>query len=290
VRLKKRYKVKITRWGYFYILITIIIGLGAANTTNNLLYLLAAALLALMMVSGLSSMVNLTGLEITVTPPQEAFASQPAPFRIGLRRHKWPLPSTLVGVRAMGRESKGLTVLPGSHKETILWLSFPRRGWARLQQAEIFSAFPLGFFTRSRIIEVNLEFLVYPRPIPTKAQWGEESGQGDGLLGTQKGQGEDILELRPHKEGDSLKGIDWKATARKGELIVREMTDPQGDRVIIRVKREGNWEETLGKATYLVLESAKRGLAVGLVLPHRSFEPARGQKHIQTLLEALALA
>ncbi len=291
MRFKKRYRVKITRWGYFYILITILIGLGAANTGNNLLYLLAAALLALMMVSGLSSIVNLTGLEVTMTPPQEVFASQPAPFRVTLKRHKWPLPSTLVGVRALGKEVKGIIVSPHSQVETILWLSFPQRGRARLHQAEIFSAFPLGFFTRSRMVDVNMELLVYPKPIPTPFRWGQEGGYGERASEREPGMGDDILELRPYKEGDTLKRIDWKATARKGELIVREMASHHGDRVIVKVHQgEGDWEEALGKATYLVLESAKRGLAVGLILPHQSFEPARGTKHIQDLLEALALA
>jgi len=73
VKLKKRYRVKITRWGYIYILITIIISLGAANTSNNLLYLLAAALLAIMLISGLSSMVNITGLKINGLLPKAGF-------------------------------------------------------------------------------------------------------------------------------------------------------------------------------------------------------------------------
>ena len=291
MKLQKKYRVKITRWGYFYILITILIGLGAANTANNLLYLLAAALLALMLISGLSSLVNLTGLELTLTPPQEIFASQPAPFRVRLKRRRWPLPSILVGVRAMGKEVKGVMVPPSREVETTLWLTFPTRGLAHLEEGEVFSAFPLGFFTRSRRVDVGLEFLVYPRPLPAPIPWDLEGREGESPRENQKGQGDDILELRPYKEGDPPKRIDWKATARKGELVVREMTNPRGDRVTIRITgKEGNWEETLGKATYLVLESAKRGLAVGLVLPHQSWEPARGEKHIQALLEALALA
>jgi len=291
VRFKKRYRVKITRWGYLYILITIIIALGAANTGNNLLYLLSSALLALMMVSGISSMVNLLGLEVTISPPREVFASQPAPFRVVLNRRKGHLPSTLVGVRALGSRIKGIIVPPHGKEEAILWLTFPRRGRARLREVEVISAFPLGFFTRSRVLEVNLDFLVFPRPIPTPLKLGEGRGPQDYIQGRKRGHGDEILELRPYKDGDPIKRMDWKATARRGELIVREMVDTRGDRVIIQVMRgTGDWEETLGKATYLVLESAKRGMAVGLILPHVSLRPHRGERHLNALLEALALA
>ncbi len=291
MKFKKRYRVKITRWGYLYILITIIIAMGAANTGNNLLYLLSSALLALMMISGISSIANLTGLEVTISPPQEIFASHPAPFRVTLKRRRWPLPATLVGVRAQSQEVKGIIMGSPKKEETIMWLTFPHRGKAKLSSIEVVSAFPLGFFTRSRKIEVNQELLVFPSPIPTPFKKGEGEGQGEYSPGKSKGMGDEVLELRPYQEGDPLKRMDWKATARKGELIVREMADAQGDMVIVQVNRgTGNWEEILGRATYLILKSAKRGMAVGLILPDRALKPARGERHLHALLEALALA
>ncbi len=291
MRFKKRYRVKITRWGHLYILITIIIALGAANTGNNLLYLLSSALLALMMVSGISSIINLTGLKVELSPPQEIFATHPAPFRVILRRRRWPLPPTLVGIRIRGQEAKGIIMGYHGKEETTVWLTFPHRGKAELSSIEVVSAFPLGFFTRSRKIEVNQELLVFPKPIPTPLKVGEGEGEGPYSPGKSRGLGDEILELRPYQEGDSLKRMDWKATARKGELIIRETANAQGNKLIVQVnKGAGDWEEALGRATYLILESTKRGMAVGLILPDKTLKPARGEKHLSTLLEALALA
>jgi uncharacterized protein (DUF58 family) len=291
VKLKKRYRVKITRWGYIYILITIIISLGAANTSNNLLYLLAAALLAIMLISGLSSMVNITGLKINIHPPQEAFAATPAPFRINASRGKWPLPSALVGIRLHEHERRGLILSPGEKREVLLWVTLPRRGMVHLTALEVFSSFPFGFFTRSRILEINVSLVVFPHPIPAPVVSGEGQGWGETATGASKGWGNEVLELRLYQKGDPMKMVEWKATARRGELISKEMSSMRGEELIVELKKgRGNWEETLSKATYLVTEALKRGMAVGLVLPNKVIKPQGGDEHRRLLLEALALA
>ena len=290
MKLKKRYRVKITRWGYIYILITIIISLGAANTSNNLLYLLAAALLGIMLISGLSSIVNITGLKVSVDPPQEVFANIPAPFSIKVSRDKWPLPSVLVGIRLHGHEKRGIILFPGEEREVFLWVTLPHRGMVHLTALEVFSSFPFGFFTRSRILEINVSLVVFPHPIPTPIVPVEGRGWGDTATGVSKGWGDEVLELRLYQNGDPMKMVEWKATARRGKLISKEMSSMRGEELIVELKRgRGDWEETLGQATYLVTEALKRGMSVGLVLPDRIFKPEMGDEHRRLLLEALAL-
>ena len=70
--MKKRYRVKITAAGYVYVLITIILGVGAVNTGNNLLYLMSSLLLALMVLSGMSSLGNLFSLSVSRSASSEA--------------------------------------------------------------------------------------------------------------------------------------------------------------------------------------------------------------------------
>ncbi len=290
MKLKKRYRVKITKWGYIYILITIIVSVGAANTNNNLLYLLAATLLAIMLTSGLSSMVNITGLEIKIHPPQEIFAAIPAPFRVKITRRKWPLPSALVGVRLGEHERRGLVLSPGEGREILLWVTLPRRGMVHLTALEVFSSFPLGFFNRSRILNVDISLLVFPHPIPTPIVSVEGRGWEETTPGTSKGWGDEVMELRLYQNGDPIKMVEWKATARRGELISKEMESKTGGKVLINVNRGlGDREEILGRATYLAMEALRRGMAVGLVLPNRVIKPQRGDDHRRLLLEALAL-
>ena len=45
---------------------------------------------------------------------------------------------------------------------------------------------------------------------------------------------DEIRELRDHAPGDPLKRVAWKASARRGRLLVREMEREEGDVVCAR--------------------------------------------------------
>ena len=291
MKLHSRYKVKIGKAGYLYILVTVVISLGAANTSNNLLYLVASALLAIMLASGLSSVINLSRLNINIHPPQEIFAGIPTPFKVVIKKRRGILPAVLVGVNLESGKSAGIILNAGEEHELLVWLSFPSRGVTHLSNLEIISGFPFGFFTRARRHDLDLPLIVFPKPLPVALINIMGREKGDEAANIQKGQGDEILELRAYVEGDPPKIVDWKATARKGEMICRDMTSSVGGSVILELNRPSkNWEEALGEATYLVLEAFNRNMEVGLVLPDRSIEPRRGASHRHEILKALALA
>ncbi|MDQ7037815.1 MAG: DUF58 domain-containing protein, partial [Aquificota bacterium] len=90
-------KVKIKRSGSVFIGVTVFLGVAAANTGNNLLYILVSSMLSVMLVSGLSSLLNLRGIKITLIPPPRVFAGRRTTFRIILRK-EGILPSFLIRV------------------------------------------------------------------------------------------------------------------------------------------------------------------------------------------------
>jgi uncharacterized protein (DUF58 family) len=47
------------------------------------------------------------------------------------------------------------------------------------------------------------------------------------------GGNEEFFGLRPYRPGDSMKTIDWKHTARTGDLVAREMTQPTPPRLML---------------------------------------------------------
>ena len=286
--MRQRYHVKITSSGYIYILLTIVLSVGVANTGNNLLYLMASLMLALMFLSGLSSLGNLFFLDISVIPSQEIFAEIPAQFRLisqKRRGHSFFLScETPFG-------SIRLPFLKG-RSEAPLWLTFPKRGSTRIDTVRIHSGFPLGFFRRFKTYSVGVEVFVYPKPIPQvlpsltgSVQGGEKSDSFRGELS------DEIKELRQYRDADPLRWVDWKATARKGEIVVRDFYHLEGDTLTIDLtnKQEG-WEKRLSEACYLIIEGQRRKLYVGLNLPDREIGPGRGEKHKRLLLEALTLA
>ena len=63
----------------------LLIGVAALNTGNNLLYVIVAAMLAAILVSGIASAVVLRGMELDVRLPDQVFAGRTAPAEILLR-------------------------------------------------------------------------------------------------------------------------------------------------------------------------------------------------------------
>src|SRR5258705_12520069 len=65
--------IRITKVGLWYILLTVLVAVAATNTGNNALYLVLAAMLGLLIVSGVVSRTNLRALAIGLEAPGELF-------------------------------------------------------------------------------------------------------------------------------------------------------------------------------------------------------------------------
>src|ERR1700734_2643542 len=97
-RLRETFDYQINRAGVIYVLVTLVIGIAALNTGNNLLYIVVAAMLAAILVSGLVSALVLRGLELEVRLPEHMFAGRPVLGRVVLRNPRRILPSFSIRV------------------------------------------------------------------------------------------------------------------------------------------------------------------------------------------------
>lgn len=286
---KRKYFVRITTTGYIYIFVTIVLSVGAVNTANNLLHIVASSMLALMLLSGMSSFLNFFYLQITLIPPEEVFAEMPAPFRLIVNKGRGN------SFFLTFETSYGKTKVPfvNGEVETSLWLKFPKRGTVPLESIKIDSGFPLGFFRRFTFKTVNQEIVVYPNPFPAVFPLLSGSSSGENEGGSRYGElSDEIKELRSYSHSDPLKWIDWKATARKGTAIVRDFYRLAGDTLIINLasKQSGEREKQLSEAAYIIIEGHRKKLSMGLILPHEQIAPGIGEAHKKRLLKAIALA
>ncbi len=108
-RFRQSFDYEVTKVGVIYVLVTLVIGIAALNTGNNLLYIVVAAMLAAMLVSGVVSAQVLRGLELDVQLPEHVFAGRPVAGRITLRNPRRLLPSFSIRVvpARSGRKTKG---------------------------------------------------------------------------------------------------------------------------------------------------------------------------------------
>ncbi|MBI2683685.1 MAG: DUF58 domain-containing protein [Acidobacteriales bacterium] len=74
----------ITREGLAYLAATLIIGVAALNTNNNLLFIVVSAMLSAVLVSGVASALILRGLRLEITLPGRIFARQSMLARVTL--------------------------------------------------------------------------------------------------------------------------------------------------------------------------------------------------------------
>jgi uncharacterized protein (DUF58 family) len=105
-RVREAMDYDVTRAGLIYILISVVIGIAAINTGNNLLYIVVAALLSAILVSGLASAQVLRSLTLDVHLPEHVFAGRPMLARLLLRNHSSWLPSFSVRVVPAKRKTK----------------------------------------------------------------------------------------------------------------------------------------------------------------------------------------
>lgn len=97
-RIREAMDYDVTRAGIIYILITVVIGIAAINTGNNLLYVIVAALLSAILVSGIASAVVLGSLELDIHLPEHVFAGRPMLARLLLHNGSSWMPSFSVRV------------------------------------------------------------------------------------------------------------------------------------------------------------------------------------------------
>src|SRR5580658_5284270 len=105
-RVREAMDYDVTRAGVIYILISVVIGIAAINTGNNLLYVVVAALLSAILVSGIASALVLRGLALDVHLPEHVFAARPMLARLRLRNTSSWLPSFSVRVVPAKRKNK----------------------------------------------------------------------------------------------------------------------------------------------------------------------------------------
>jgi uncharacterized protein (DUF58 family) len=152
-RVRDAFNYDVTGVGIIYILTVLLIGVAALNTGNNLLYVIVAAMLAAIMVSGIASAVVLRELELDIRLPEHLFAGSATLGKILLRnRRKW-LPSFSISVVPVKAKTSAQWEwvpttfgFPPSHPVSKQWVRLPDRQLRRV--ANRAAAAP-GIFTES---------------------------------------------------------------------------------------------------------------------------------------------
>lgn len=142
-RLRDAFDYDVTRVGVAYVVTVLLIGIAALNTGNNLLYIIVAAMLAAILVSGIASALVLRELELDVRLPEHVFAGRTAQGRIVVRNCRRWLPSFSVNVVAIKQEGPkrwrwvpATFTFPAKCPPGEQWINLPDRKLRRVEQAK----------------------------------------------------------------------------------------------------------------------------------------------------------
>ena len=269
-RMKDAFQYELTREGMVYLAVSLVIAIAALNTANNLLFIVLAAMLAAIVVSGIASAGVLRRLELDIIVPRNAFAAKPVQLRVNLTNPRLWMPAFSVKVYTPSAKKRKIPgwewsktefvfpkrrrwlrlpdymlrkkvpppapekilttpvyftfVAPRSTAGTEIELAFPRRGYYTQDGFSVATRFPFSFLIKSRKVSLERDLLVYPSLLESDDFLDVLPMITGEFVSYVSGRGSELYRIREHTPQDPVRFVDWKATAKTGDLKVREFT------------------------------------------------------------------
>jgi uncharacterized protein (DUF58 family) len=217
----------------------------------------------------------------------------------GVLRDAW-LPSAGAVPR-----TQPVDIPPGERRRLVTRLTPTRRGERTAAQVTVRSLGPLGLAGRQRRHRVPWSVRVLP-PFTSRKFLPEKLAKLRELDGSvalnRRGQGTEFDSLREYVDGDDVRSIDWRATARGGGVVVRTWR-PERDRRLVCVLDTGRTsaarvgdiprlDAALDACLLLAAVAARAGDRVDLIaadsVVRASVEGASRNEVLPTLVQAMA--
>lgn len=194
---------------------------------------------------------------------------------------------------------------PGEHCQLTYRLRPLQRGLFTFARCEVRLESPLGLWRSRRLLSVPGSTRVYPDFAQLQ---GADLLAVDSWLSRlgvrqqpRRGLGLEFHQLREFREGDTLRQIDWKATARTRTPIAREYQDERDQQIVLmldcgrRMRSQddelSHFDHALNASLLLAYAALREGDAVGLGTfaseQPRFLAPAKGRAQLGTLLNGV---
>ncbi len=298
--------LKVTRDGWWFISILLLIGMAAINTGNNLLYLVVATLLSLIIISGIMSESTLKRLRVkreSLTARSALYKNSPTQVCLEVEKSAGLLPSYSFKVQELetdGVEAAKAYLLKLDSKSSVKVFSeynFKRRGQVLLPGVRISTSFPFGLFIKGKLSRESEELLIYPEISPVTEVSVIGSNLTTGTSNSKKGHGVELHNLREYTSGDDARFILWKSAPKPGPLLLKEYETEREQRVsVIFRNTEGStkdpileFEQEVDRAASYAAHFIGLGYSVGLKTLSEEISPRGGSNQLHHILRTLAL-
>ncbi len=331
---RRKHRITPTLSGVLLIGLSFGVGSAAYNAANNILFITLSLLLACLILSGMMSWMNFRAVtwRLEVLPPVRADQEAVVSLKIGNRKPVLPtygLSFELVAravldetnaqpettftakgkdvraalaqaeeVEARGKLSLHSRLDP-SGEARMEWIFKPaRRGRLRVELESVGSLFPFGFLRKQISAELHEDVIVWPAPVEYRrlgAASAKKTTGGERVA--RAGTGSDLFAVRRYQSGDSHRLIHWKASARTGQLLVRQFAAESTDGYALWVQTEaGGWtrpeqfELLISLAATLAEDFFRAGKLSTVAMDGEAPAAVRRVRDLEAFLDRLALA
>jgi len=286
---RRRLYILPTRAGMAFGFLWVLMLLAGLNYGNSLALFFTFLMAGFALVAMHDCHRNLLGITLVSVSAPAVFARGTGALLLTLEN---PASGARPGMQASLDDAPLSTVdlAPQGRAHLALPLTAARRGIMRIDRLRLTSWHPFGLFRTWTWVHLPIEVLVYPhphgslpRPITSGRHPGESSRGGSGL--------DEWMGLRPFRDGDSPRQVDWKAYARGAPLLVKEYSPAGADLCLFDFAqlRIPDVEARLSQLARWVVDAEAGGERYGLTLPGVQLAPNRGPEHRHHCLAALAL-
>ncbi|MHB8476494.1 MAG: DUF58 domain-containing protein [Steroidobacteraceae bacterium] len=284
---RRRIYILPTRFGIMLAFVLVAMLMAGLNYNSNLGLAFAFLMVSVALVTMHHCNRNMLGLQVDVTTQVDAFAGREASFEFVLRNDS-NVERRDVEIRCLS--AAGMRSVAAKSSESIpVAVPVPQRGVTRIEQFELRTRYPFGWFHAWTYVQGSLTAYVAPSPHGDRTL-PAVGGAGTASRSEARGD-EDFAGLRAYEPGVPLKHMAWKVLARGGEAAVQSYTSlaSQPDWLEWSSLEGQETEMRLSQLCLWVLESDAAQRVYGLRIPGREIPPGRGAAHRFVCLRALAL-
>lgn len=217
-----------------------------------------------------------------------------------------PLDPTAVVDMSFFVINQSFAMFPFQRTQRRIPVNCDQRGRHHFGISTVSSGDPLGFRQKTVVVEDRVDLIVYPKMFElAPTTFGSRVPIGDNRAAWRLiGDPTRVVGMRSYRVGDPLRHVDWRATARRGELLVRDFEATTMLRVAIFVDLANDpadfisrsaMELRISVAATVLANLSERGLPVGIFAPGTAdgepiaHDPSSAPGRLHTMLELLAL-
>lgn len=281
--------------------VLILMVLGIIGTHNNLLYIVLVLFLVCTVLGWAGPAVFSRSLRVQRSAPASGYAGNDISMEVQVRNRGrfFKTPDTVIShlnsLPGSGHVPVRVESLaPGSEVRFRLPVHLAERGIHRFNPAGMITAFPMGLFEREWRVQDSAEILIYPRIVSVRDRLLEGAAVNLSRPSAVPDTSREVQSFRYYREGDDMNRVNWKATARRDELVVGEYNRVEKKaRVALYLDISGGTrarrEAAISMAASLAVFYHARKRLIKLVTARDVITFGRSERKMKAMLRLLAL-